>query len=49
VSKPAQPENEIQSLLRRLREAIDELSRDMQQVQWRLGNLERQFGVPIPE
>jgi hypothetical protein len=39
-------ETDAQSILIRLREAIDELTVELQRVQWRVAKLERQIGLP---
>ncbi|HEX9447597.1 MAG TPA: hypothetical protein VF920_06435 [Dongiaceae bacterium] len=42
---PPVPEHDLQSILQRIREALDELAQEMRQMQWRVGKLERQYGV----
>lgn len=42
---PISEEDELIPIILQLREQVDELAADMQQIRWRLAKLERQYGT----
>ncbi|HVJ40959.1 MAG TPA: hypothetical protein VM639_05660 [Dongiaceae bacterium] len=46
---PISEEDALIPVIVQLREMVDELSADMQQIQWRLAKLERQYGTDTTE
>jgi len=42
---PISDQDELIPIILQLREMVDELAADMQQIQWRLAKLERQYGT----